>query len=50
MHVCKDAFRRRNSFLHQLKNAIKADEVNKADKAIEASKENEAEEISRRNK
>ena len=32
MHVCRDAFCRRNSLLHKVNKAIEADKVNKADK------------------
>ena len=53
IHVYRDAFRRRNSLLHEAdetieKNkadkTIKADEPNKADKPIETNKANEADE------
>ena len=41
MHVCKNAFRRRNSLLH---------EVDEVDEATEADEANEVDKISKRNR
>ena len=34
MHVCRDAFRCRNSLLHEADEAIEADEADEADKQV----------------
>ena len=50
MHACRGAFRRRNSFLHQLENAIEADELDEATEADGAIGAGGADEISRRSR
>ena len=40
MHVCKDAFRRRNSLLHKVDEVDEATEADKANKADKISKHN----------
>ena len=50
MHARRDAFRRRNSLLHEADEAIEAGEANEAIEADKADKADKADEINRRSR